>query len=630
MDQAPVTHPDRQAAALTVEAGVVARGSLTNVGAMTLGALLGFGLTVLASRWLQPRQTGEFFELIALFTIGSYSFALGADTGLTRWISRARAIGGLQEVRRIVLVAVVPIAVIGIAAAAAIWAAAAPLSRLFLGGMDPAAARGLFRLIALSVPLGALSTSLIAAARGFGRMWPYMWIEGLGKPVLRIGLIALALLAGWSLRGAVIGWTLPVAVGAVASWIILTRLIRKEVPTAGRMLAAPGRGTLASDFWRFAAPRGLAGIFQVTVLWLDILLVGAILTSYDAGVYAAVSRLAMIGTFALEGTRLAIAPQLGGLLARREDSRAGGLYQSATRWLMLASWPLYLTFAIFPAVVLGVFGSRYSAGAVSLVILSLAMLINTGTGNVTVVLLMGGKSSWNVANTLIALGINVGLNFLLLPRIGIAGAAIAWAASIVADNVLAAIEVWWVLDIAPAGRGYLLVVGAAVGCFGVIGLAVRLLAGQSGLALAVALALGVASYGLLLYAARARLQLTGLFAAMRPPRKTTATGPAANLAGPRQAGASRPGPGRHRAQQTGRRHGSQQRGPGSASPAAGAVQATAGTVSATTGTMPAITGTMPEITGTMPAITGTMPAISGGRAARRPQPAGGRTVRRST
>lgn len=554
-----MTYSDRQTASLTPEAGLVARGSLINVGAMTLGAVLGFGLTVLASRWLQPKQTGEFFELIALFTILSNSFALGADTGLTRWISRARAIGGIQEVRRIVLIAVVPVATIGAAAAAAVWLSAPALAGVFLRGMNPAQAASEFRLIGLFVPLGALSACLIAGARGFGRMWPYLGIEGLGKPALRIGLITLALLAGWSLRGALLGWTIPVAIGAAAICFIIARLIRKEVPTAGRMLASDGRGRLAADFWRFAAPRGLAGIFQVTVLWLDILLVGAILTSYDAGVYAAVSRLAMIGTFALEGTRLAIAPQLSGLLARRENSRAAALYQSATRLLMLASWPLYLMFAIFPTVVLGIFGTHYAAGAVSLVILSLAMLVNTGTGNVTVVLLMGGKSSLNVLNTVIALGVNIGLNFLLLPRIGIAGAAIAWAASILLDNLLAAFEVWWVLDIAPLGRGYGLVVAVAGGCFGLIGLAVRALAGPTVPALGLALAVGLSAYGLVVYAGRGRLQLTGLYAALRPRRRVVSSASGAGQADPHRTGA-----GRHRAPSAGRPRSGQHRQPAGA------------------------------------------------------------------
>jgi len=531
-----VTAQDQRTTSLSAEAGQVARGSVVNIAAMTIGAALGFGLTVLASRWLQPKAAGEFFELIALFTILSCSFQAGADTGLTRWISRARAVGGLAEVRRIVLIAVVPVLAIGTAGVGAVWLAAPVLARIFLHGMDQGAAAADFRLIAVFVPLGALSACLIAGARGFGRMWPYLGIEGLGKPVLRIGLVALAILAGWGLRGAVLGWSIPVAIGVVASSFVMARLIRKEMPTAVPALSSAGRGGLAAEFWRFEAPRGFAGIFQVIVLWLDILLVGALLNSFDAGIYAAVSRLAMMGTFALEGTRFAIAPQLSGLLARRQHSRAGDLYQSATRLLMLASWPVYLLFAIFPTVVLGIFGARYTAGALSLVIIALAMLVNTGTGNVTVLLLMGGKSSWNVVNTMAALVVNVGLNLVLLPRIGIAGAAIAWAASIVVDNLAAVLEVWWVLGIAPVGRGYGLVVLVAGSCFGLISLAIRIIAGQSLSTLLLALAIGLAVYGPVVYLCRRWLYLTGLYAALRPGRRPSV-------------GASQPArqPGRHRA-----------------------------------------------------------------------------------
>lgn len=97
----------------------------------------------------------------------------------------------------------------------------------------------------------------------------------------------------------------------------------------------------------------------------------------------------------VEGTRLAIEPQLSGLLARKEHARTTDLYQTATRWLMTAG---YVIFIIFPVVVLGIFGHRYTAEAASLVVLSVAMLVSLGVGNVTVVLLMGGKSSWNMVN----------------------------------------------------------------------------------------------------------------------------------------------------------------------------------------------------------------------------------------
>ncbi len=81
---------------------MVARGSIVNLFAMVSGAVLTFVLTVLV-QLLQPSGAGAFFELMALFTIAFFIAELGANTGLMRWISRARAIGGLAQVRGIVL-----------------------------------------------------------------------------------------------------------------------------------------------------------------------------------------------------------------------------------------------------------------------------------------------------------------------------------------------------------------------------------------------------------------------------------------------------------------------------------------------------------------------------------------------
>lgn len=573
--------------ALAPEIHLVARGSVINLVAMALGAVLAFGLTVLVSRWLQPAGAGGLFELIALFTILSNTLQLGADTGLLRWISRARAIGGLADVRKIVTIALVPVFVLSTAAAAAVWITAPDLAHAFLHGMAPAAAADI-RIVAPFVPLGALSACVLAGSRGFGRMWPYLAIEGLGKPALRVGLVLVALVLGWGVQGALLGWSLPVALGLVGSWLILTRLIKAELPgaehglsrsagTSRRRVAAGGRHRdagqgrrrvaaagrhrdadrgrrrvaadghldadrerrqappgspatprrrLAADFWRFTAPRGFAGTFQIVVVWLDILLVGALLSRYSAGVYAAVSKLVLVGAYALEATRLAIGPQLSRFLARQDFSIAAGLHQSATRWLMIASWPLYVVMAIFPAVVLGIFGHRYTAGAAALTVLALAMLVNLGTGNVTVVLLMGGKSSLSAWNALAAMLVNVGLNLVLLPRIGIVGAAIAWAASIVVENVAAVIEVWLTLGIRPFGAGYWLVAVASAGCFGITGLAARYLLGQSMPGLAAGMAVGLVAFAAILYAARARLQLTGLTAALRlGPARTVTTKP---------------------------------------------------------------------------------------------------------
>ena len=96
-----------------------------------------------------------------------------------------------------------------------------------------------------------------------------------------------------------------------------------------------------------------------------------------------------------------------------------------------SSWPGYLTMAAFAPVLMGLFGAEFKSGATALTILSLALLVLMGTGNNKIVLLMGGKSKWNLAITSVTLTVNVVLDLILIPKIGINGAAIGWAAATV-------------------------------------------------------------------------------------------------------------------------------------------------------------------------------------------------------
>jgi polysaccharide biosynthesis protein PslJ len=235
-------------------AAILLRGSVINVVAMVAGAAMSFGLVVLVSRWLQPRGAGAFFELIALFTILSNTFELGADTGLIRWISRAKATGGLSDVRRVVVAAIVPVAVVGIAAAVAVWLTAPQLAGLFLHGVPAHEGILAIRIVAPLVPVGALSSCLTDGARGFGRMWPYLLIEGAGKPAMRIAAVVAVLAAGFGLSAAVLAWGLPVLVGLAAA------------PQGGARQAGICRTSRGCGCVELAGRPGVLGLYRTTCL----------------------------------------------------------------------------------------------------------------------------------------------------------------------------------------------------------------------------------------------------------------------------------------------------------------------------------------------------------------------------
>ncbi len=117
----------------------------------------------------------------------------------------------------------------------------------------------------------------------------------------------------------------------------------------------------------------------------------------------------------------AVQPQLGEALVHENRARWTISTRSPTGWLVALTWPLYLLFIVFAPTILSVFGGGYSVGSNVLVLLSLSMLVATGCGMVDMVLLMAGRSSLNLINVLFAFGVNLGVDLVLIPPLGILG-----------------------------------------------------------------------------------------------------------------------------------------------------------------------------------------------------------------
>ncbi len=497
----------------------VARGGILNLVGAVASGIFGFVLVVTITRGLGPSTAGPVFVTLALFSLLSTALELGADTGVVRMIPRERVAGRSANVRRIVQVAVVPVFLVGVVTAGLLFAFAPEVARALAKHEGPGAVAPLLRALAPFLPLAPSYTVLIAATRGFGTMVPSVVVDKLAKPALQPTLVALVIAFGLGTRAVVLAWALPIgiALGTAALW--LTHLVRRS---RQRSAAPTSRVSLAAEFWRFTAPRGLAGMFQVAIAWLDTLLLSALRTPREAGIYAAATRYLVVGSFAIVAILHVVGPKMSELISRQDRVTAGSVFQTSTAWLMLLTWPIYLTIALFAPTLLSLFGRGYVEAHLVLVILAPAMLIATGVGPVDVVLLMAGKSTWNLANTLLALTLNIGLNLLLIPRLGIVGAALAWAASILTNNLVPLAQVGLTLRLHPFGRGWLRAACAAGLAYGVIGFLARLVLGTTPIGFAVHAVVGSLTYLGLLLALRRQLDLDLAIRALRRRHATSA------------------------------------------------------------------------------------------------------------
>jgi O-antigen/teichoic acid export membrane protein len=128
---------------------------------------------------------------------------------------------------------------------------------------------------------------------------------------------------------------------------------------------------------------------------------------------------------------------------------------------------------------------------------------------------MSGKTLWTFMNTTLALGLDVVLSVILLPRIGLIAAAIAWAAAIVANNLLPLLQLEIAYRLHPFGHGTLLAMAAAASWLGLLPLVVVLVAGQSLPVLVAAFGVGLLGYLGTVWRRRSVFDLDALARAVR-------------------------------------------------------------------------------------------------------------------
>lgn len=268
------------------------------------------------------------------------------------------------------------------------------------------------------------------------------------RPLAQLVLVAAAvLLLGYD--AAVLGWGMGYVVSAPVAMVWSRRLLATGILGAAVV-------PVASEFWRFTAPRALMTVAQIAMQRLDIVLVGALAGAAPAATYAAATRFVVAGQMGTQAVSLAAQPRFTDHLARGDTAGASELYRTSTAWLVLMTWPLYIFILVHADSVMSVFGGEYADGAIVIVLLALALMFSTALGMVEVVLMMSGRSMWTLVNSLIGLALQVGIDIWLIPTHGVLGAAIGWAVAIVVRNTIALVQVMLVLEMHPFGLATIL------------------------------------------------------------------------------------------------------------------------------------------------------------------------------
>lgn len=410
------------------------RQSLLSLTGAAAGAAAGFGLVFFAVRGLDADEAGSALLAIAVFSVVARVAQLGTGTAFVHFMTREHARAADRELPLLMRLGLPRVVAASTLLAVGLYLFAGTLSGLVSINDSRDALTQSLRLAALFVPANAVMTVLLDATRGHALVKPTVVVGRIGRPVVQLLGIAIALAVGGGAPALTLAWTAPSAAGLLASAWWLRRIHR----AAGSVDVQHSESSTCSithrQFWAYSWPQNGVDSIRSLVRWQDGILIGVLLGAGPAAIYVAVTRLVKVASLANQAFAETISPHVGEALATGDRERAAFLYRASTSWLILLLGPIYLATAFYAKTFTSIFGAGYTDAALVLVILSFGKLAGTMVGSVEAILIVSGQTRINLGNHISSLVSNIVLNVVLVPWIGLPGAAISWAVSILITN----------------------------------------------------------------------------------------------------------------------------------------------------------------------------------------------------
>jgi O-antigen/teichoic acid export membrane protein len=379
---------------------------VTSVAAATAThSVLALALSVLLARLLGPAGRGTYALLTLTAMMGAALGTFGFESGNAFTLSRQP-----ERTRAILASSLLLAGVSGTAGAGLVlWSTTGSRSWLLQTTQE------LVWVASLAMPFLILAMLLNGALVGLGRVSTSAWL-GTGAAALSLLLVSLASLAPVQRLSAVVwAFTLCAVVQACVPFVLLMRAVGGPLVDP-RPAFAEGLGYSLTSY--------ASNVLHMLHLRADVFLVSLFLGPRDVGLYA-LSQAVCEWVWLLPRSAATV---LFPFVAGSDDSRALAATTRTCRVVLsLAGLAALCLGVAVPWLIPGLFGRAFSGSVLPICLLLPGIWVGSIAGSLSAFLLGRGRPDLPLLTSLVCLALNVPLNLALIPRHGIAGAAVASA-----------------------------------------------------------------------------------------------------------------------------------------------------------------------------------------------------------
>jgi O-antigen/teichoic acid export membrane protein len=384
--------------------------------------VIAFSLRIVLARWLGAFDLGLYTMVVTVQEIATLVAGLGISVALTKYVAEYQDTEDklFQTTSSAFIISIMFSLVVGVLLYF--------LSRTVAGILDMPQLAHLLRVLAMAFPFIILLEAELGLLNGLRRMKNYTYLIIL-RSCLMILLTMTFVWLGFGVEGTVFGIVLSVVVGCIFGLYLSRKYLR---PTF------QGFFQNAKKFVLFGSQVFGANAVGLIASRADIVMIGYFLAATELGYYSVAITISMLFDVIPQAIQRISYPATTEYWYKKDHQSLQQMIDKSMKYSACIVLPLGLGVGFFAKeITTTIFGADFIYAALPLVILLISRVIRGATEIPIGAVFSGvGRPDIGLKISTLSAVLNIGLNIVLIPRFGIAGAAMASSISLLVAAVI--------------------------------------------------------------------------------------------------------------------------------------------------------------------------------------------------
>jgi O-antigen/teichoic acid export membrane protein len=386
---------------------------------------LAYGFLVVATRLVAPDRFGVYVWALSILTLAYQWSNLNIYRSISYFVpqheERGDSAGQGAALFKITVLSLIPVSVVGVGI---YWQAERIVTLL---GRPEAAPVIVLLLPAFWILM--VKDLLTELFRGLERVRYVVYVQSFCYPAVHLLSLVVFVYLFEPTVALALAFTVSWGAGLVLTGVLFGRL---NVPLVSRRDAGPS----VREIFSYSLPLMAGGALGDFITQMDIILLGILLGTDDPAFFRIALSVASLSVVFPSMFKSIAKPLFSRLEVAEGNERVKSLYLTSSRWGLLASVPVMVyLFAVPEAFVNVLFEEKYGLAATVVPVLVVARVFPTLSGYSGSLLNGSGHTRLLFVRIALQFGINLVLDLILIPGLGILGAAIGSLTAVVIGSL---------------------------------------------------------------------------------------------------------------------------------------------------------------------------------------------------